>query len=125
MLIKNASEVPAQAVQEGIDIRWLIAKQEGAPNFAMRVVEIQPGVVFAPHHHPYEHEIYVLEGAGIITNPDGNAGNGNAGNGNAGNGNAGIMQPGVFILVPPDEVHGYQNTSEQPLKFICVIPLPD
>ena len=110
MLIKDTSQVPAQMVQEGIDIRWLMAAKEGAPNFAMRVVEIQPGVVFTPHHHPYEHEIYVLEGTGVVTNPDGDVG---------------VMQPGIFVLVPPDEVHGYRNTGDHPLKFICVIPLQE
>ena len=108
MLIKDTSQVPAQVVQEGIDLRWLIAEKEGAPNFAMRLVTIQPGVVFTPHHHPYEHEIYVLEGTGVVTNPDGDVG---------------VMQPGIFVLVPPDEIHGYRNTGDQPLKFICMIPL--
>jgi len=109
MLIKKASEVPAQAMQEGIGIRWLIAEKEGAPNFAMREIELQPGVVFTLYHHPYEHEIYVLEGEGVITNPDGDVG---------------ALRPGVFVFVPPDEIHGYRNTGDRPLKFICVIPLP-
>jgi len=108
MLIKDTSEVPAQVVQEGIDIRWLIAEKEGAPNFAMRVVELQHGAVFTPHQHPYEHEIYVLEGEGVVTNPGGDVG---------------VMQPSVFLLVPPDEIHGYRNTGDTALKFICVIPL--
>ncbi len=108
MLIQDTAQVPAQVVQEGITMRWLIAEKEGAPNFAMRVVELQPGVVFTPHHHPYEHEIYVLEGEGVVTNPEGDVG---------------AMRPGGFVLVPPDEIHGYRNTGAQPLKFICVIPL--
>ena len=108
MLIKDTAQVPAQVVQEGIGIRWLIAEKEGAPNFAMRVIELAPGVVFTPHHHPYEHEIYVLEGEGVVTNPEGDVG---------------TMRPGVFVLVPPDEIHGYRNTGDKPLKFICVIPL--
>ena len=108
MLIKDTAQVPAQVVQEGIGIRWLIAEKEGAPNFAMRVIELQPGVVFTPHQHPYEHEIYVLEGEGVVTNPEGDVD---------------AMRPGVFVLVPPDEIHGYRNTGNQPLKFICVIPL--
>jgi quercetin dioxygenase-like cupin family protein len=108
MLIKEASQVAPVVAQEGIGIRWLLTEKEGAPNFAMRVIELQPGVVFTPHQHPYEHEIYVLEGKGVVTNPDGDVG---------------AMQPGVFLLVPPDEVHGYRNTGDTPLKFICVIPL--
>jgi quercetin dioxygenase-like cupin family protein len=107
MLVNEASNITPEAVREGIGIRWLITDKEGAPNFAMRVIELQPGVVFAPHQHPYEHEIYVLEGEGVATNP---------------NGDVGDMKPGVFLLVPPDEMHGYRNTGDTPLKFICVIP---
>jgi len=108
MLCKDVSQVAAQPVQDGIGIRWLITEKEGAPNFAMRVIEIEAGVIFAPHHHPYEHEIYVLEGQGFVTNSGGDAGE---------------MRPGVFLLVPPNEIHGYRNTGDETLKFICVIPI--
>jgi len=109
MLIKQATEIPLDMMREGVGIRWLTKAEEGAPNFAMRVIEIAPGVVFMPHQHPFEHEIYVLEGQGAITNPDGDMG---------------IMQPGKFLLVMPDEIHGYRNTGDTILKFICVIPNP-
>ncbi len=108
MYLNDASAVEPEVVHEGIRIRWLLTQKEGAPNFAMRVIELDPGVVFAPHHHPYEHEIYVLGGSGVVTNPDGDAGE---------------MLPGRFLLVPPDEVHGYRNTGSDTLRFICVIPL--
>ena len=108
MLLKDASSVTPQPVQDGIRIRWLLTEKEGAPNFAMRVIEIDAGVAFPPHHHPYEHEIYVLEGQGVATTPEGDAGR---------------LEPGKFLLVKPDEVHGYRNTGTTTLKFICVIPL--
>ncbi len=60
MYLNDASAVEPEVVHEGIRIRWLLTQKEGAPNFAMRVIELDPGVVFAPHHHPYEHEVYVL-----------------------------------------------------------------
>jgi quercetin dioxygenase-like cupin family protein len=109
MLAKNVTEVPLEDVQPGIGIRWLLAKPEGAPNFAMRVIEIEPGVVFEPHHHPYEHEIYVLSGQGVVTGPDQEL----------------EMEPDTTLLVMPDEVHGYRNTGDETLKFICVIPLQE
>ena len=108
MLVRDASAVAPEVVREGVRIRWLMTEHEGAPNFAMRVIELDPGVVFVPHQHPYEHEIYVLEGAGVVTNPDGDVGE---------------MLPGKFLLVPPDETHGYRNTGDSALRFICVIPL--
>ena len=107
MILADVQTVDPQQVQEGIRIRWLLTEKEGAPNFAMRVIEIDPGVVFAPHEHPYEHEIYVLEGSGVLTSPEGDVG---------------TMEPGRFVLVPPDEVHGYRNPGDTTLKFICVIP---
>ena len=108
MFVKETASVEPQQVQPGTRIRWLITEKEGAPNFAMRVIEIDPGVVFKPHEHPYEHEIYVLEGSGMLTNPEGDVDE---------------LSPNKFVLVPPDEVHGYRNTGDATLKFICVIPL--
>ncbi len=108
MLIKPASDVPLEPAQEGIGIRWLIAAKDGAPNFAMRVIEVEPGITFAPHAHPWEHEIYTLEGEGLLL----------------GAGSEQPLVPGHAVFVPPDELHGYRNTGAQTLKFICVIPHP-
>jgi quercetin dioxygenase-like cupin family protein len=100
MLGRDYREVTADPAGEGITIRWVIGKPEGAPNFALRVIEFAPGAVFTPHQHPYEHEIFVLEGpAGEI-----------------------VMKPGTAIYVPPDEVHGYRNVGDRPLRFVCVVP---
>ena len=106
MLSRDYRQVTAEPVGEDKSMRWVIGKPEGAPNFAMRVVEFQPGAVFDTHQHPYEHEIFVLEGEGVVHGPDGEL----------------AMQPGVAIYVPPDEPHGYRNTGEDALRFICVIP---
>jgi len=106
--MKQTAEVALEPVQPGIGIRWLLSEKDQAPNFAMRVIEIAPGVRFEPHHHPYEHEIFVLEGMGELLSPEGVVG---------------TMAPGAAILVPPDVPHGYRNTGDVTLKFICVIPL--
>jgi quercetin dioxygenase-like cupin family protein len=106
MLGRDYRDVTAEPVGEGITIRWAIGKPEGAPNFAMRVIEFAPGAVFTPHEHPFEHEIFVLEGAGVVEGQGGEI----------------AMQPGMTIYVPPDEVHGYRNTGDGPLRFVCVIP---
>lgn len=110
MLSRNYREVPAESAADGITIRWVIGKPEGAPNFAMRVIEFQPGAVFETHQHPFEHEIFVLEGEGVAW------------------GSGGVevsMRPGVALYVAPDEPHGYRNVGEGVLRFICVIPHPE
>ncbi len=64
---------------------------------------------YSPHQHPYEHEIFVLEGEGVAEGPDGEH----------------PMRPGVALYIPPNERHGYRNTGPGPLRFICVIPHPE
>jgi len=106
MLYRDYRDVALEPVGDDKGIRWVIGKPEGAPNFAMRVIEFQPGAVFETHQHPYEHEIFVLEGEGVIEGTEGVV----------------DMRPGLALYVPPDEPHGYRNTGDGVLRFICVIP---
>ena len=52
---------------EGVTIRWLISKKDGAPNFQMRLFEVAPGGHTPLHIHEWEHEVYILEGEGVLT----------------------------------------------------------
>jgi quercetin dioxygenase-like cupin family protein len=79
---------------------------DGAPNFAMRQFEVEPGGFTPKHSHPYEHEVYVLEGEGIAM--EGNEQR--------------PLRSGDFVYVPPDEVHQFRNTGDVPMKFLCMIP---
>ena len=106
MLSRDYREVSKEPVSEGISIRWVLGRPESAPNFAMRVIEFQSGAVFDTHQHPFEHEIYVLEGEGVAEGPQGEI----------------SMRPGIALYIPPDEPHGYRNTGVGALRFICVIP---
>ena len=103
---RDYRDVSEESVGEGKSIRWVIGRPEGAPNFSKLVAEFQPGAVFETHHHPFEHEIFVLVGEGIAEGPDGEV----------------PMRPGVAFYIPPDEPHGYRNVGQGVLRFICVIP---
>jgi quercetin dioxygenase-like cupin family protein len=88
-------------------IRWLIAGKDGAPNFAMRVIEIKRrGEMIPLHGHDYEHEIFVIDGKGSALSPDGTR----------------ALAPGDFVFVPAGEHHGFVNAGDGPFRFICVIP---
>ena len=50
---------------KGAVIRHLITEKDGAPNFNLRVVTIEPGGQSPNHSHPWEHEFFVLSGEGI------------------------------------------------------------
>ena len=48
----------------GCRIRCLVGEPDGAPSFSMRQFEVAPGGHTPQHAHAYEHEVFVLEGAG-------------------------------------------------------------
>jgi quercetin dioxygenase-like cupin family protein len=88
-------------------VRWLIAEKDGAPNFAMRVIEVrQRGERIPLHRHGYEHEIFIIEGQGNVLSPAG----------------AKPVAYGNFVFVRANEEHGFENTGDKPFRFICVIP---
>ncbi len=90
----------------GCEVRWLVDEAQGAPNFAMRQFEVAPGGHTPKHSHPYEHEIFVLEGSGVVLEGDAEH----------------LLSAGDFVLVTPGEVHQFRNTGATPLKFLCLVP---
>ncbi len=109
MKISNYRDVEAIKAEEGaknVRVRWLITKETGAENFAMRLFEVDPGGSSPLHSHPWEHEVFVLEGEGLMTNGKEEK----------------KIKEGDFIFIPPNEMHQLRNTSQTIVKFLCMIP---
>ncbi|MCK4434272.1 cupin domain-containing protein [Candidatus Bathyarchaeota archaeon] len=90
----------------GLSVRWLITKEIGAENFAMRLFEMEPGGSSPFHSHHWEHEVFILEGEGIVV----------------GGGEKREFRAGDVIFIPPNEEHQFENNSEKTVKFLCLIP---
>jgi quercetin dioxygenase-like cupin family protein len=110
MKVNHYEDIQQSAVDmvgaHGCSVRWLVGREDGAPNFAMRQFEVAVGGHTPKHMHPYEHEVFVLEGEGIVLEGD-------------------IEHPlkrGDVVYVQPDEVHQFRNTGNVPLKFLCLVP---
>src|SRR5262245_23875896 len=86
----------------GCQVRWLVDEKQGAPNFAMRQFEVAPGGYTPRHSHPYEHEVFVLEGNGVVYEGD----------------KEHRLSAGDVVFVVPGEVHQFCNTGDVPLKFL-------
>ncbi|MBM4002126.1 MAG: cupin domain-containing protein [Planctomycetes bacterium] len=110
MKVTHYEQVEAQPVSmegsAGCTVRWLVGERDGAPNFAMRQFEVAVGGHTPRHFHDYEHEVFVLEGAGEVTEGD----------------RRHPLKAGDVVLVKPNEVHQFLNTGSAPLKFLCLIP---
>ena len=91
---------------QGCTVRWLVSEADGAPNFAMRQFEVAPGGFTPRHGHPYEHEVFVLEGEGIVFEGDVQH----------------ALKAGDVVFVQPNEIHQFRNTGQSPMKFLCLVP---
>ncbi len=92
---------------KGVAIRVLISKDDGAPTFAMRMFEVQPGGPPPVPRHPHEHEVVGLQGPGIGGHE----------------GNDYPLAPEVAVFVPGGDEHCFKNTGNSTLRFLCLVPL--
>ena len=107
MKISNYHETEPVKEVEGVFKREVINANDGAPNFCMRVFEVEPGSSTASHSHPWEHEVFILNGKGVLAGEQGST----------------PIVKGSVIFVAPNEPHCIVNTGNEHLEFICVIPL--
>ena len=103
----DASPVATEGAT-GCRIRCLIGEPDGAPSFSMRQFEVEPGGYTPKHAHAHEHEVFVLEGTGVVLEGDVEH----------------PLRPGTAVLVNPKQLHQFRNTGSGPLKFLCLIPHP-
>ena len=109
MKVEHYSKTAAELVENvpGVTIRWVIGEQDGAPNFAMRVFEVEPGHASPYHQHEWEHEVFVLAGQGVVRRQDGES----------------PISNGSVVFVPSMEMHQFANRGDSVLRFICVVPV--
>jgi quercetin dioxygenase-like cupin family protein len=89
--------------------REVITARDGAPNFCMRVFEVEPGSSTPDHTHPWEHEVFVLSGAGVVRGKEGES----------------AINKGSVVFIAPDEPHCFINNGAQTLRFVCLIPIQE
>ena len=109
MKIFPYTDVEAKDAEGGsskLKVRWLITKETGAENFAMRLFEMEAGGNSPFHSHPWEHEVYILEGEGLVVSEEKEV----------------KFKAGDVIFLPPNEKHQLRNNGEKSVKFLCLIP---
>lgn len=110
MKVFHYQNVEANSADEGaskLKVRWLITKEMGAPNFAMRLFEMESKGHSPYHSHPWEHEVFILEGEGTVVSEQGDK----------------KFKAGDVVFVLPDEKHQFKNTGTKTLKFLCLVPI--
>jgi len=102
----NYKELFKEEIQPGIFRIWIFDERNGSKNFFMRIFEILPGKWTKEDSHPYEHEIFVLQGKGEVK---------------IGNKLEEIKEEDA-LFIPPNYIHMVKNTGDDILRFICLVP---
>jgi quercetin dioxygenase-like cupin family protein len=88
--------------------RKLIDTPDGADRFVLTEFEVEPDGSTPPHHHDWEHEIYVLEGQmGLVLPAEGRSEQ---------------VKEGDAIFIPRNEPHGFVTGPGQRCRFLVVAP---
>lgn len=111
MLIRRVDETTGDPVEmdgvEGVRMRVLVGRADGAPTFALRRFTVDPGGHTPNHRHNYEHEVVVLEGAGRVEHE----------------GETRPIRAGDVLFVEPNAQHQFVNDGDAPLVFLCLVPV--
>jgi quercetin dioxygenase-like cupin family protein len=109
---KHFSEVtPIEITKPGFKgmlARYIWTTDDDCKNYAMRLMEFEPGGHTSYHSHLEEHEFYFLEGVPAYVDADGNEVR---------------LAPGDSIYCLPDEPHQIKNVGETIMRMICTIPI--
>ena len=109
MLTRNINDVESSLVSageaSGVTMRVPIGEREGAPNFTMRLFDIEPGGHTPKHSHPHEHEIIVKSGSGVLQTADGLL----------------SLSPDTVALVLPNEEHQF-IAGTHGMTMWCIVP---
>jgi len=101
-------KVPQMDGLKGVKLRVMVDDSDGAPNFALRVFDLDPGGNTPYHTHAWEHEVYVLSGSGYVKRETDTV----------------DISAGTALFVQGDEWHGFV-AGDDGLEFICVIPVEE
>lgn len=91
----------------GVSIRVAIAEEDGAKNSIMRILEIDPEGLTPLHTHDYEHLMFVVRGAGMVTDGSKEC----------------RLEKEDVIFVPPGQAHQIKNTGDAELIIVSVVPI--
>jgi len=110
MVIRNIHETPMSPVgmegAERVRMAVMVGREDGAPTFALRHFQVEPGGCTPQHHHDYEHEVFIVNGSGTVLL----------------DGERRAIRAGDVVYVPADDEHQFR-AGDDGLGFLCLVPV--
>jgi quercetin dioxygenase-like cupin family protein len=111
LLKRNIADEPGRPVAmdgvKDVDMRIMVGRADGAPNFALRHFRVAPGGHTPRHSHDYEHEVVVVGGRGTAEYEGGQY----------------ELGEGDVLLIEPNRVHQFRADRGAELRFLCLVPI--
>ena len=112
MKVRNISRVEKRDAflkekAAGVSIRVAIAEEDGAKNSIMRILEIDPDGFTPLHAHDYEHLMFVVRGAGSVSDGSKTC----------------RLEKEDVLFIPPGQTHQIKNTGDAELILVSVLPV--
>lgn len=112
MKVVRAGEIEADIVREPgakhATVRRLIDTPDGADRFVMSLFELGRDGTSPPHHHDWEHEIYILSGTIDLEFPS--------------ESKTITVSDGDAIFIPRGLAHAFHNRHAEPARAITIAP---
>ncbi|MSR28330.1 MAG: cupin domain-containing protein [Phycisphaerales bacterium] len=111
MLKRRVEDTEAKLMEmdgvEGVRMRLMVGRRDGAPTFAMRHYTVSPGGFTPRHQHNYEHEVIITGGVAQVEH----------------DGEFHTCSPGDILMIEPNKLHQFKNQGATDLTFICLVPV--
>ncbi len=111
-IVRDASAAPVVTVgnARGATIQVLVGPDDGAPHFFTRMFTLEPGARIPAHRHDaIEHEQFMVEGEMVLGLDD----------------DTHTISAGQAVFIPARVVHWYENRTDAPARFLCIVPRTD
>ena len=106
MYFTSIKKTKEEKTRSGVSVWWLLSEEIGVPNFELRYFEFGKGMHTSYGSHPWEHEVFVVRGQGVVK----------------GKNLEKKVKVGDAIYIVSNEEHQFLNYQDEPLCFVCVIP---
>ncbi len=108
----NSESVEAEDLTKNgaskVKVQYLIDERHGSNRFALRLYTVENGGHTPLDQHEYEHQVYILEGEGLLRLQQGQIPLLRS------------LRKGDSIFIPSNALHQFINEREQALVFLCV-----
>lgn len=109
-VVAHFSEVSEQVMEDkevkGTSLFRLLGPEDGFLGYAMRVFTLEPGGHTPRHRHDWVHINLIVSGEGRLLIED----------------EWQKISQGFYAFVPSSTLHQFENTGDEPLVFMCIIP---